>query len=109
RATEAAPAPGDTPAAPAVVAPRAPSLSPDAAELTVMALERRLAEERAERDHLAAELDAARRQLAVQADHHESAVTRASELVRLEGELAEAVPRAATAETERDAARRRVD
>jgi predicted nucleic acid-binding Zn-ribbon protein len=90
-------------------APVAPLVSPDAAELTVLALERRLAEERAERENLRAELEAARAQLEVQADHQASAVARAAELVRLEGDLADLAPRAATAEAERDAARKRVD
>jgi hypothetical protein len=54
----------------------------------VLALERRLVEERAEREALARELAEARRQIEGLSAHHDSAVERAREIVELEGQLA---------------------
>jgi chromosome segregation ATPase len=76
-------------------------------ELQALALERRLAEERDEREHLQAELAALRGQLERQADHQASAVARAEELVGLEGELAALKARLEALEDERDAANTR--
>ena len=61
-----------------------------AAELKALALERRLVEERATRERVEEELAAAREQLAALTEHQASAVERAQEVVRLEGELAAA-------------------
>jgi hypothetical protein len=66
-----------------------PQPSP-AAEIKALALERRLVEERAARERVEHELAAAREQLAALAEHQASAVERAQEVVRLEGELAAA-------------------
>jgi hypothetical protein len=57
-----------------------------------------LAEERAARERLEAELVAAREQIAALSAHHDSAVERSNEVVRLEGELAAAIARAEEAE-----------
>ena len=65
-----------------------------AAEIAVLALERRLVEERAEREALARELEEARRQIEGLSSHHDSAIERAEELVELEGQLAVANARA---------------
>jgi hypothetical protein len=73
-------------------------------ELHVLALERRLAEERSERVHVEEELAGVRAQLEAQAGHQASAVERAEEVVRLEGELAGARSRVGALEEERDAA-----
>ncbi len=60
----------------------------------MLALERRLVEERAEREALARELAEARVQIAGLSSHHDSAIERAEELVELEGRLAVANARA---------------
>jgi hypothetical protein len=54
----------------------------------MLALERRLVEERAEREALARELAEARQQIEGLSSHHDSAVERAREIVELEGRLA---------------------
>ena len=60
----------------------------------MLALERRLVEERAEREALARELAEARQQIEGLSSHHDSAIERAEELVELEGRLAVANARA---------------
>jgi hypothetical protein len=72
-------------------------------ELRALALERRLAEERSERENLQEELGVVRAQLVTQAEHQASAVQRAEELVALEGELAATKARLAEVERERNA------
>ena len=68
------------------------------AEIAALALERRLVEERAEREVLARDLAAARQRIEVLSSHHESAVARAEEIVDLEGQLAVANARADAAQ-----------
>ena len=98
-------APAEVPpiaAAPASLATgrSSPALSPRAAHppprlvpprrgpiITLLALQRRLVEERAERERLADDLAAAREQIAALTSHHDAAVERSREVVRLEGEL----------------------
>jgi hypothetical protein len=60
----------------------------------VLALERRLVEERAERERLGEELADARREIAALSAHQETAVERSREVVELEGQLAAANARA---------------
>jgi hypothetical protein len=93
------------PAAPrrAVSPPAAPKpadrvASPPAPDIAVLALERRLVEERAARERLTNELAEARRQLETLASHQASAVERSRDVVRLEGALAAALARAEAAE-----------
>ena len=102
-------------AAPVVAAPAAPTPPAEAAppsaaaELATLALQRRLVEERAENERLAADLDAARQEITALSEHHEAAVERARELVKVEGELSAATARAERAEAERKAATRRAE
>jgi hypothetical protein len=82
-----------------VGAPRSPvppahAPSSVAGEIAVLALERRLVEERAEREALARELEEARRQIEGFSAHQHSAVERAREIVELEGKLAVQTARA---------------
>jgi hypothetical protein len=97
------PAPASPPPATIVEPPRpaAPAHAPSsvAAEIATLALERRLVEERAERERLGEELEAARREIASLASHHHSAVERSREVVELEGQLAAANARAEAAES----------
>jgi type II secretory pathway component HofQ len=72
--------------------------SPPAPDIAVLALERRLVEERAARERLTNELAEARRQLETLASHQASAVERSRDVVRLEGALAAALARAEAAE-----------
>jgi hypothetical protein len=83
------PPPAGAPASPPAEAPppRPPPAAPDVA---VVALERRLADERAQRERASEELAEARRQLEALSAHQASAVARSREVVRLEGELAAA-------------------
>ena len=83
------------PAAPAVPAHAPSSMT---AEIAALALERRLIEERAEREALAHELAEARQRIEALSSHHESAVARAQEIVDLEGRLAVANARADAAQ-----------
>jgi len=75
-------------------APPAHAQSSVAADIALLALERRLVEERAEREALTRELAEARRQIEGLSSHHDSAVERAQEIVELEGQLAVANARA---------------
>jgi hypothetical protein len=68
-----------------------------AAEIALLALERRLVEERAEREALTRELQEARERIEGLSAHHDSAVARAQEIVELEGQLAVANARAEAA------------
>jgi hypothetical protein len=81
--------------------PAAPAHAPSsmAGEIATLALERRLVEERAERERLGEELEAARREIASLSSHHASAVERSREVVELEGQLAVANARAEAAES----------
>lgn len=93
------------PAGPSAPSPEvdAPSPGPEAStepDPVVAELERRLSEESAARARVSAELELARRQLETQAGHHESAVERANEVVRLEGALQAAESRAEAARAE---------
>jgi hypothetical protein len=83
------------PSRPAVPAHAPPSV---AAEIAALALERRLAEQRAERERLEEELARARREIASLSAHQATAVERAKEVVALEGQLAAANARADAAE-----------
>jgi hypothetical protein len=83
--------------APAVTPP-AHAPSSVAAEIAVLALERRLVEERAERQALERELAQARQEIEALSAHHASAVERAREIVELEGQLAVANARADAAQ-----------
>ena len=76
----------------------APARSAVAADIHLLALERRLVEERAERERIGEELVDARVRLDALSSHQASAVERANEVVRLEGELAAALVRAEAAE-----------
>jgi hypothetical protein len=87
----AAPQPAIEPPPPA---PPAHAQSSVAAEIALLALERRLVEERAEREALARELAEARERIEGLSAHHDSAVERAQEIVELEGRLAVANARA---------------
>ncbi len=78
---------------------RAHAPSSVAAEIATLALERRLVEERAERERLGEELEAARREIASLSAHHRTAVERSREVVELEGQLAAANARAEAAES----------
>jgi hypothetical protein len=83
------------------------------ADIAALALERRLIEERAEREALARELAEARQRIEALSSHHDSAVARAQEIVDLEGQLAVANARADAAQAhvtrlERELARVRV-
>ena len=69
-----------------------------AADIHLLALERRLVEERAERERIGEELVDAQVRLDALSSHQASAVERANEVVRLEGELAAALVRAEAAE-----------
>jgi hypothetical protein len=84
---------------PAVSSPMPPAhaQSSVASEIAVLALERRLVEERAEREALARELAAAREQIEGLSAHHDRARERAEEIVALEGQLAVANARAEAA------------
>ena len=84
------PAPGAAAPRPAAARPAPrddarPVPAPEA-KLKILALERELEEERSQREHLAADLQAAQRQLERQAEHQAGAVAKAEELVRVEGE-----------------------
>jgi hypothetical protein len=76
----------------------APARSSVAADIHLLALERRLVEERAERERLGEELADANVRLEALTAHQTSAVERANEVVRLEGDLAAALVRAEAAE-----------
>jgi hypothetical protein len=80
--------------------PAVPAHAPSTvtAEIAALALERRLVEERAEREVLARDLAEARRRIEALSSHHESAVARAQEIVDLEGQLAVANARADAAQ-----------
>jgi hypothetical protein len=107
-AADAAPAapPPSTPAEPAAP-PATPAAAADAAALADA--ERRLAGERAERERLEAALRDAEARVAALSEHQESAVERANELVRLEGELAAARERVERVERDRVSAQERGD
>ena len=76
----------------------APARSGVAADIHLLALERRLVEERAERERIGEDLADANVRLEALSTHQASAVERANEVVRLEGELAAALVRAEAAE-----------
>jgi hypothetical protein len=76
----------------------APERSGVAADIHLLALERRLVEERAERERIGEDLADANVRLEALSSHRASAVERANEVVRLEGELAAALVRAEAAE-----------
>src|SRR3954470_13315360 len=123
----AEPTPPDTPAAdvaPADAAPPAeavpppveaappeppPPAAPAATAAALRDAERRLAEERATRERLEAALQKAEARVAALSEHHESAVERANDLVRLEGELAAAREHIERVERDRLAAQQRGD
>jgi hypothetical protein len=109
------PIPSTVSDAPHLAAPSVPAHAPSSvtAEIAALALERRLVEERAEREALAHELAEARQRIEALSSHHESAVARAQEIVELEGQLAVANARADAAQAhvtklERELARVRV-